>query len=185
MNSLVLRLNQFVFLTVRVIVKCNQCPCFNAYSLYFYAYSILKVNHHDLKTLLYESTSSKELEDYECQSCKKKTVAINTITFDCEPNILILHIQKADNRVQHEEELILDKAKITDIGKTGIDKHIGIKYKLFGIVHYYGNYAAGHYFAFAKHGDSWWKVDDGHMKKVERLSKEHVMPFMLFYEKIY
>jgi len=157
---------------------CDQCHSYSLYSSYAYAYSILNVNSTDLKKLLYESTSQRKKTDYECRTCKEKTVATNTGSFDCESKILIIHIPKTKNQVEYVEELILNKSRITNMGK-----EVYIMYRLFGIVNYIGDGEGGHYYAFVKYGDKWWEVNDSYIKEVGTLSKKYVMPFMLFYEK--
>eukprot|EP00826_Nyctotherus_ovalis_P064675 TRINITY_DN9491_c0_g2_i1.p1 TRINITY_DN9491_c0_g2~~TRINITY_DN9491_c0_g2_i1.p1 ORF type:complete len:161 (+),score=36.35 TRINITY_DN9491_c0_g2_i1:692-1174(+) len=158
---------------------CEYCNHLEIFTSFAYTHSISRFISQSLEELLYNSTSSHDLDRYKCPSCECLRKCKNTTSFGCMPRILIFHIMEVDMKIWFDEIFVINKAVLMNIGKKE-----EIKYRLYGIVNYYGNSVHGHYTAFVRYGEVWWSIDDLLMEKVACLLNKNIRPFMLFYEKI-
>jgi ubiquitin carboxyl-terminal hydrolase 2 len=91
------------------------------------------------------------------------------------PKILILCL----NRFNNDNTKINTQVDITEL--FNIDKH---SYELYGICNHYGNSSGGHYIAFCKNNNIWYKFNDNIVTKLditELISKSN---YCLFYRKL-
>ena len=58
-----------------------------------------------------------------------------------------------------------------------------IKYELFGVIEHTGTQKSGHYFAYIKHSNDWYLVDDKVVKRVDLEEVEKAQAYILFYHK--
>ena len=114
----------------------------------------------------------------------KKQAGVLTLTVDVPPNILIIHLNRftyprsgtghrLDNRIKYPVELV--------------HKSLAAAYKLVAVGRHSGSFQGGHYFAWVRYGDTWWKCDDEKVTPLERFSpdsEDGARAYMLFYEKL-
>jgi ubiquitin C-terminal hydrolase len=118
----------------------------------------------DLPLLLPKNTTTVEnlLDEYfieeeihfetPCESCKKKTDHAKQVKFSQPPNILILSIQRKNERTGLKNNCNISFPDELDISKY-IDHEIygdNPKYSLYGIGNHTGSLNFGHYFAYIK-----------------------------------
>ena len=175
------------------IINIFTCKCG------FKDYSFQKVL--DLPLLLQTSdmiSIDDLLEDYfeeeeikfetKCEKCGKKRVHKKEVKFSQPPNILILSLQRINNRTKRKNSCCVTFPEILDIKKF-IDIDCGhaneTQYVLYGIGNHSGTINFGHYYAYVKLNDKYWyEFNDSMVKRISGgINTRSTTAYTLFYKK--
>ena len=175
------------------IINIFTCKCG------FKDYSFQKVL--DLPLLLQTSeliSIDDLLEDYfeeeeikfetKCEKCAKKRVHKKEVKFSQPPNILILSLQRINNRTKRKNTCYVSFPEILDIKKF-IDIDCGhaneTQYVLYGIGNHSGTINFGHYYAYIKLNDKYWyEFNDSMVRRISGgINTRSNTVYTLFYKK--
>jgi len=175
------------------IINIFTCKCG------FKDYSFQKVL--DLPLLLQTNNSisiNDLLEDYfeeeeikfetKCEKCGKKRVHKKEVKFSQPPNILILSLQRINNRTKRKNSCCVSFPENLDI-QNFIDGECGhaneSQYILYGIGNHSGTINFGHYFAYIKLNDKYWyEFNDSRVSKISNgINTKSTYAYTLFYKK--
>ena len=175
------------------IINIFTCKCG------FKDYSFQKVL--DLPLLLQTNNAisiNDLLEDYfeeeeikfetKCEKCGKKRVHKKEVKFSQPPNILILSLQRINNRTKRKNSCCVSFPEILDI-QNYIDTECGhgneSQYVLYGIGNHSGTINFGHYFAYIKLNDKYWyEFNDSSVSKISKgINTKSTYAYTLFYKK--
>ena len=175
------------------IINIFTCKCG------FKDYSFQKVL--DLPLLLQTSdmiSIDDLLEDYfeeeeikfetKCEKCGKKRVHKKEVKFSQPPNILILSLQRINNRTKRKNSCCVTFPEILDIKKF-IDIDCGhaneTQYVLYGIGNHSGTINFGHYYAYVKLNDKYWyEFNDSMVRRISGgINTRSTTAYTLFYKK--
>ena len=175
------------------IINIFTCKCG------FKDYSFQKVL--DLPLLLQTSdmiSIDDLLEDYfeeeeikfetKCEKCGKKRVHKKEVKFSQPPNILILSLQRINNRTKRKNSCCVTFPEILDIKKF-IDIDCGhaneTQYVLYGIGNHSGTINFGHYYAYVKLNDKYWyEFNDSMVRRISGgINTRSITAYTLFYKK--
>ena len=175
------------------IINIFTCKCG------FKDYSFQKVL--DLPLLLQTSdliSIDDLLEDYfeeeeikfetKCEKCAKKRVHKKEVKFSQPPNILILSLQRINNRTKRKNTCYVSFPEILDIKKF-IDIDCGhaneTQYVLYGIGNHSGTINFGHYYAYVKLNDKYWyEFNDSMVRRISGgINTRSNTAYTLFYKK--
>ena len=175
------------------IINIFTCKCG------FKDYSFQKVL--DLPLLLQTSeliSIDDLLEDYfeeeeikfetKCEKCAKKRVHKKEVKFSQPPNILILSLQRINNRTKRKNTCYVSFPEILDIKKF-IDIDCGhaneTQYVLYGIGNHSGTINFGHYYAYVKLNDKYWyEFNDSMVRRISGgINTRSNTVYTLFYKK--
>ena len=122
-----------------------------------------------------------------CEKCKKKEEHIKSIYFSQPPNILILSLQRRNERTRRKNNAKIKFPEKLDIGKY-IDKECGHKdeneYILYGIGNHLGDMNFGHYYAYIKLAkEGWFEYNDSKVNGCSDVEKSFPSAYILFYKK--
>ena len=180
------------------IINIFKCECgFETYSFQkVLDFPLLLPKKSDskvtIKELLDEFFETEEINfETKCEKCHKKTIHEKKIKFSQPPNILILSLQRIDERKKKKNKCLVEfpeKLCIIDY----IDDDCGHKsenqYELYGICKHIGDMEFGHYFAYIKiNGKQWYEFNDSKVKSYSEdnySSFESSSAYILFYKKI-
>jgi ubiquitin C-terminal hydrolase len=123
-----------------------------------------------------------------CEKCKKKQIHKKEIKFSQTPNILILSLQRRNERTGKKNECSLKFPEFLNIidyiDKDFIDKNES-KYMLYGIGNHIGDFNFGHYFAYIKlNKEQWYEFNDSTVVPYSNLIEKSSSAYILFYQKI-
>ena len=180
------------------IINIFKCECgFETYSFQkVLDFPLLLPKKNDSKTtikdLLDEFFETEEIKfETKCEKCHKKTNHEKKAKFSQPPNILILSLQRIDERRKRKNKCSVefpDKLSIADYIDDDCGHKNENKYELYGISKHYGDMEFGHYFAYIKlDGKRWYEFNDS---KVISNSDEKYSSFIsssayiLFYKKL-
>ena len=153
----------------------------------------------DLPLLLRDRNESiSELLDYyfgdeiikfetKCENCHSKTKHKKEMRISRPPNILILSLQRINQRTQRKNNCCISFPEELNIRKY-IDEECGYyndcKYSLFGIGNHSGTLNFGHYFAYIKLNDrSWHEFNDSMVTEIRSINNSSNTVYVLFYKK--
>lgn len=149
-----------------------------------------KIPINDLHSCLKKFTKSEELDVlYNCNNCRKKTKVTKQLKLDKLPPVLSIQLKRFEhfNGISNKIEshvsipIILNMDEYT----TTISKKGGPSdtknYELFGIVVHIGSVNTGHYIAYIKKGNYWFKFDDATVTRVSQEDVLKVKAYLLFY----
>jgi ubiquitin C-terminal hydrolase len=180
------------------IINIFKCECgFETYSFQkVLDFPLLLPKKSDskvtIKELLDEFFETEEIKfETKCEKCHKKKNHEKKIKFSQPPNILILSLQRIDERKKKKNKCLVEfpeKLCIIDY----IDDDCGHKsenqYELYGICKHIGDMEFGHYFAYIKiNGKQWYEFNDSKVKSYSEdnySSFESSSAYILFYKKI-
>ena len=122
-----------------------------------------------------------------CENCGKKRVHEKEIKISRPPNILILSLQRINERTKRKNNCVVQFPEELNIRKY-IDKECGHgnedEYELYGIGNHSGTINFGHYFAYIKLNDkSWYEFNDSMVSKIGRINTSSDRAYTLFYKK--
>ena len=122
-----------------------------------------------------------------CENCRKKRVHDKEIKISRPPNILILSLQRINERTKRKNNCVVQFPEELNIRKY-IDKECGHgnedEYELYGIGNHSGTINFGHYFAYIKLNDkTWYEFNDSMVSKIGRINTSSDRAYTLFYKK--
>ena len=122
-----------------------------------------------------------------CENCGKKRVHDKEIKISRPPNILILSLQRINERTKRKNNCVVQFPEELNIRKY-IDKECGHgnedEYELYGIGNHSGTINFGHYFAYIKLNDkAWYEFNDSMVSKIGRINTSSERAYTLFYKK--
>jgi ubiquitin C-terminal hydrolase len=180
------------------IINIFKCECgFETYSFQkVLDFPLLLPKRSDskvtIKELLDEFFETEEIKfETKCEKCHKKRNHEKKIKFSQPPNILILSLQRIDERKKRKNKCLVEfpeKLCIIDY----IDDECGHKsenkYELYGICKHNGDMEFGHYYAYIKiNGKQWYEFNDSKVKSFPEenySSFESSSAYILFYKKL-
>ncbi len=180
------------------IINIFKCECgFETYSFQkVLDFPLLLPKGNDskvtIKELLDEFFETEEIKfETKCEKCHKKTNHEKKIKLSQPPNILILSLQRIDERKKRKNKCLVEfpeKLCIIDYIDDDCGHKNENKYELYGICKHRGDMEFGHYYAYIKiNGKQWYEFNDS---KVKSLSEESYPSFesssayILFYKKL-
>ena len=131
-----------------------------------------------------------EIIDFEskCKKCQKVSKHKKVTKISRPPNILILSLQRIDEKTQNKNECVVTFPYILDI-KEFIDPACGHsnenKYNLYAVINHQGSMDCGHYYSYIRfYGQKYWYLfNDSSVKKVEGVIPNFPYAYALFYIK--
>ena len=131
-----------------------------------------------------------EIIDFEskCKKCQKVSKHQKVTKISRPPNILILSLQRVDEKTQNKNECVVTFPYILDL-KEFIDPDCGHsnenKYNLYAVINHQGSMDCGHYYSYIRfHGQKhWYLFNDSSVKKVEGVIPSFPYAYALFYIK--
>jgi len=114
------------------------------------------------------------IDDYQCDSCKKRGKAIITTRISRLPPIVILNVKRftnAGNKVRGKLAWDLDEFDLSSIlafsrNPFGEESMFPAIYETFAVIEHHGSLQGGHYTMFAKQNDGWLEYDDNSISDV-------------------
>jgi len=143
----------------------------------------------DIMSLL-RNNFKPEIIDFEskCKNCQKVSKHQKVTKISRPPNILILSLQRIDEKTQNKNECVVTFPYILDI-KEFIDPACGHinenKYNLYAVINHQGSMDCGHYYSYIRfHGrKNWYLFNDSSVQKVEGIIPNFPYAYALFYIK--
>lgn len=146
----------------------------------------------NLNALISEYFKTEEIEDFLCQSCKKKCTVYKKTSIWTFPYTLFLYLKRfeyypherkrQDKVFVPETSVSLTNFKQTTMDDMQIRKVIADfgdgreykmgEYKIKGYVEHYGEINHGHYISYCENGNTWVKFNDDKVTKVNRIESE-------------
>jgi ubiquitin C-terminal hydrolase len=143
----------------------------------------------DIMNLLRNNFKPEEIDfEPKCQKCQKVLKHKKATKISRPPNILILSLQRVDEKTQNKNECVVTFPYILDI-KEFIDPACGHikenKYNLYAVINHQGSMDCGHYYSYIRfHGQkAWYLFNDSSVKKVEGIIQSFPYAYALFYIK--
>lgn len=139
----------------------------------------------DLHACLKKFTKTEELDvSYNCSSCRKQTKVTKRLTLEKLPPILTIQLKRFEHfngmgsKIESHVSipLVLSMGEYTTAACAGENN-----YELFGIVVHIGSVNTGHYIAYIKKGNLWFKFDDATVTRVSQEDVSKVSAYLLFY----
>ena len=143
----------------------------------------------ELKNLLNLYFENKDLTfEKECEKCQKKEMHTKTIKFSRTPNILILSLQRRNEKTGKKNNCILNFPEKLDISEY-IDEDCGCKneskYLLYGIGNHCGDFNSGHFYSYIKlNNDKWYEFNDSKIYPYTKIIESSSSAYILFYSKL-
>lgn len=127
------------------------------------------INPYPLQQILAELYSPEQIDDYNCEACKKKTVCLKQEKLKHLPVYLVIHLNKLQMNWEYQEMLKTDR--YIDIPLDNLDLTAAVDleegeavppYELVAVIHHVGNHSEGHYTAScrSRSGEQWHHFDD-------------------------
>ena len=177
------------------IINKFKCKCG------FETYSFQKIL--DIPLLLKKEGKKFELDDLlktyfesenilfetKCEKCKEKQLHKKEMNFSQTPNILIISLQRRNERTGRKNNCPLKYPEVLNIKKY-IDEDFQneneSEYMLYGIGNHSGDFNFGHYFAYIKlNGEKWYEFNDSRV--IPFLKTNNILysssAYILFYKK--
>jgi ubiquitin C-terminal hydrolase len=180
------------------IINIFKCECgFETYSFQkVLDFPLLLPKKSDskvtIKELLDEFFETEEIKfETKCEKCHKKKNHEKKIKFSQPPNILILSLQRIDERKKKKNKCLVEfpeKLCIIDYIDDDCGHKNENKYELYGMCKHIGDMEFGHYFAYIKiNGKQWYEFNDSKVKSFPEESYssfESSSAYILFYQKL-
>ena len=129
-------------------------------------------------------TKEEEINDIQCEKCKKKTLFKKTLEIERLPQYLVIVIKRF-------KYILTTSVKIQNLIKFSLDdlplenyvsqKNINYKYNLFGVINHSGSLEWGHYNSIFKVNDNWILFDDSLVSEITS-GIESKKVYMLIYK---
>ena len=146
-------------------------------------------NNIDIKILLKNYFQSENINfETECEKCKKIVEHKKEIKISHPPEILILSLQRIDEKTKKKNECIVTFPEVLDM-KEFIDHECGFDkeplYGLYAVINHLGNMECGHYFSYIKNlkTKEWHEFNDSIVKKIDNNIESFPYAYALFYIK--
>ena len=123
-----------------------------------------------------------------CEKCHKKRSHKKVVKFSQPPNILILSLQRRNERTGKKNDCYVKIPEELDISKY-IDEDCGYKndnkYLLYGVGNHIGDMDFGHYYAYIRINDNkWYEFNDSKVIPYSDIYSSSRTAYVLFYKKI-
>jgi len=176
------------------IINIFTCKCkFESYSfqkiLDFPLLLPSKKDYANIKDLIADYFDEEEVKfSKKCENCKSKTVHKKIVRMSQPPNILILSLQRINERTKKKNNCEIEFSEELNLKKY-IDEDCGhkseYKYYLYGIGHHSGTINFGHYYANIKIDDKiWYEFNDSKVKEIgDKIDTKSNSVYVLFYKK--
>ena len=129
-------------------------------------------------------TKEEEINDIQCEKCKKKTLFKKTLEIERLPQYLVIVLKRF-------KYILTTSVKIQNLIKFPLDdlplqnyvsqKNINYKYNLFGLINHSGSLEWGHYNSIFKVNDIWALFDDSSVSEINS-GIESKKVYMLIYK---
>ena len=129
-------------------------------------------------------TKEEEINDIQCEKCKKKTLFKKTLEIERLPQYLVIVLKRF-------KYILTTSVKIQNLIKFSLDdlplenyvsqKNINYKYNLFGVINHSGSLEWGHYNSIFKVNDNWILFDDSLVSEITS-GIESKKVYMLIYK---
>ena len=140
-----------------------------------------------LKDLINLYFQSEEIEfESKCEKCKQKTIHIKESFFSHPPEILILSLQRINNRTRKKNEIPIQFNEVLNLNQfidEDCNENKGSSYVLYGIVNHIGNIEIGHYFCYVKIGANWFEFNDSIVNQIGKIEVISSNVYVLFYRR--
>jgi len=146
-----------------------------------------------IEELLGDFFETEEIKfETKCEKCHKKTNHQKKSKFSQPPNILILSLQRIDERKKKKNNCLVEfpeKLCIIDYIDDDCGHKNENKYELYGICKHSGDLEFGHYYAYIKiNGKKWYEFNDSKVKSIyeeeDYSNFESSSAYILFYKKL-
>jgi ubiquitin carboxyl-terminal hydrolase 8 len=108
---------------------------------------------------------------YECENCKRKTIARRKTTTSKWPDNLIIVLKRFDNMMN----------------KNNMDINIPLEwrhgYKLKGGIIHIGSYGGGHYIYYGNENNKWYLANDSNISNINNINEIASKSYILYYIK--
>lgn len=154
---------------------------------------------YTLEECFKEYTSEDKLDDnnkFICSNCSGKggeiqlRSAVKQLQLHTLPEVFIIHLKRFNidhivtkNTMHVEYPLLIDVGRYCT-GQLSNDKRQSTRYSLFAVIQHIGTLNFGHYTAYIKMDDHWYKADDSLVTEVTEREALHQEAYILFYEMI-
>lgn len=180
-----------------IIIQTTKCTECNTINMSFEIFNSLPISlpSTDKMTLDYCIKNDHQYElikdEYTCDECKKKVVAIRKTYYWKLPEYLVITIKRYGNTLKKNmceldfphENLNLKELKIQNQYTTNEN------YTLYGVIEHHGHLNTGHYVAYVKNPllNKWFLCNDAKINSIQDEEiKDHIdkrNAYMLFYKK--
>jgi ubiquitin C-terminal hydrolase len=140
-----------------------------------------KISIYDCLSLF---TKSEEINDIQCEKCKKKTLFKKTLEIERLPKYLVLvlkrfkYILTSSVKIQKLINFPLEELYLHDFVS---QKDINYKYNLFGVINHIGSLEGGHYYSIFNINGKYIEFDDSQVSE-NRGGIETNKVYMLIYK---
>ena len=178
---------------------CKTCPCRYSKDQPFTVVNVDVKNFNNLQDSLQEYCKGELLDGsnaYYCERCDKKVDTIKRLCIRRLPPILVIQLKRFDYDYERECAIKfndyfefpreLDMAPYTvaglskiegeaiDYDQSDLENADSTEYTLRGMVVHSGQASGGHYYSYIKHGDTWFKFDDGDVNEIKIEDEEEL-----------
>ena len=129
-------------------------------------------------------TSKEKISGYKCEMCKRSNDAVKSVDLYRLPPILIIHLKRfyADGFYQKRQTYVDFPLKNLDMkGYTLNPDQLHTVYDLCAVSNHYGTLEGGHYTAYCKNGQKWYKFDDQDVSEMSSSNVRSADAYILFY----
>lgn len=120
---------------------------------------------------------------YECRNCGRRVRAQQQTFIWVPPQVFVLQLNRfASNGRKDEREVAFDE--VLDMSRFARGVREDVRYRLLGVIHYAGTLESGHYKAFCRVTDEWYRFDDKICRKASFAEARTAGAYMLFYVKM-
>ena len=137
----------------------------------------------DLYKLMHHSHQTENLYESHCEYCNTYTDSKKKLSIITLPRILVIHLSRFRG-LQKIHEYVRFNAQVSI--KYNIDgSEYNNQYRIMGIVVHLGSsIASGHYIAYIRAGEKWFKMNDDTVSAVCWRTVRRKKAYLLFYEQI-
>ena len=156
---------------------------FKLYTLQMDLPSMLEIQTFDLHTLIEHFHRPTIQYEYRCSGCNTENSTEKTITIIVPPCILVIQLSRFRG-LEKIEKYVRIPAQ-TSIRYNIDDNEYNTQYRIVGIIVHIGqSMQVGHYVAFIRAGEKWFKMDDDIVSAVRWSTVRKQKAYLLFFEQI-
>ncbi|XP_034244718.1 ubiquitin carboxyl-terminal hydrolase 8 isoform X2 [Thrips palmi] len=129
-------------------------------------------------------TSKERIAGYKCESCHGLHDAEKSVDLCRLPPTLIIHLKRfySDGFYQKRQTFVDFPLENLDMKIYTPNRHQShTVYDLCGVSNHYGTLEGGHYTAYCKNGNKWYKYDDQDVSEISREDVRSANAYILFY----
>ena len=156
---------------------------FKLYTLQMDLPSMLEIQTFDLYTLMEHFHRPTIQYEYNCRGCNTENSTEKTISIIALPCVLVIQLSRFRG-LEKIEKYVRIPAQ-TSIRYNIDSNEYNTQYKIMGIIVHIGqSIQAGHYIAFIRTGEKWFKMDDDIVSAVRWSTVRKQKAYLLFFEQI-